>query len=119
MRGSAMRKVLIAAALSVLLASASLTATDYLTEGGDAARSGWLRKEKGFTPTNVRSTRLVWKVKLDSAPREMHNLVPPLIVEKAEMSGGAREVAVVAGVSNTLFAIDAANGAVLWETTLE
>ena len=114
-----MRRLVVASTLCLLAARAAPHAIDYLTEGGDSARTGWLRNEKVFTRATVKNTRLLWQLKLDSAPREMHNLFPPLIVEKAEMSGGARELAVVAGVSNTLFAIDTAKGAVLWRTTLE
>jgi len=114
-----MRRIVMASACCVLLSGGVTLAVDYLTEGGDAARTGWLREESIFTRENVRSTRLLWKVTLDTAPREMHNLFPPLIVEKAAMPGGLREVAVVAGVSNTLFAIDVAAGTILWKTVLD
>ena len=106
-------------ALCLLGAGTAPRGIDYLTEGGDSARTGWLRNETVFTTSNVKNTRLLWKLKLDSAPREMHNLFPPLIVERAATSGGTREVAVVAGVSDTLFAIDVANGTVLWKTVLD
>ena len=112
-------RVVIALALCLLGAGTAPRGIDYLTEGGDSARTGWLRNETVFTTSNVKNTRLLWKLKLDSAPREMHNLFPPLIVERAATSGGTREVAVVAGVSDTLFAIDVANGTVLWKTVLD
>jgi outer membrane protein assembly factor BamB len=104
---------------AVLGAGAAPRAIDYLTEGGDNARTGWLRNERVFTRDTVRTTRLLWKLTLDTPPREMHNLFPPLIVEKASVGGATREVAVVAGVSDTLFAIDVASGSPLWKTTLE
>ena len=114
-----MRKIVIASVGCLLAAGAAPRAVDYLTEGADSARTGWLKHEKVFTAANVKDTRLLWKLQLDNAPREMHNLFPPLIVERAVVAGGTREVAVVAGVSNTLFAIDVAKGSLLWRTTLE
>ena len=114
-----MRLTLILAVLCVAAASPAVTAIDYLTEGGDQARTGWLREEKTFTPANVMRTALSWKTKLESAPREMHNLFPPLIVERARVGGTTREVAIVAGVSNQLFALDAWTGQLLWDTRLD
>jgi outer membrane protein assembly factor BamB len=102
-----------------LTVSAAPRASDYLTEGNDNSRTGWMKHEKVFTPGNVTRTRLLWKLTLDNAPREMHNLFPPLIVEKAAIEGGTREVAIVAGVSDTLFAIDVAKGSLLWKTALD
>ena len=47
----------------VLLASLTLqlSATDYLSEGGDPARTGWIQDEKVFSRANVTDTRLLWK----------------------------------------------------------
>ena len=38
-----------------------------------------MNDEKVFTLANVKEMKLLWKVKLDSQPREMHNLFSPLI----------------------------------------
>src|ERR1700754_4567147 len=101
--------------ISVLLLSGIAgAATDFLTEGVDSARTGWVRDEKVFTPANVGSSKLLWKVKLDSKPRAMHNLFAPLIAERVTTANGAREVALVAGVSDDLFGIDVASGEQLW-----
>ena len=76
-----------------------LMASDYLTEGNDPGRTGWMKDEKVFTLANVKDMKLLWKVKLDSQPREMHNLFSPLIAERATTARGAREVAIVAGIA--------------------
>ena len=100
---------------AVLLSSAvTLGATDVLTEGVDTARTGWVKDEKIFTPANVGSTKLLWKLKLDSKPRAMHNLFAPLIAERVTTPQGTREIAVVAGVSDDLFGIDVATGRQIW-----
>ena len=100
----------------LLLSGATVLASDYLTHGVDPGRTGWMKDEKVFTTTNVRNMKLLWKVKLDSKPRVMHNLFNPLIVEKVTTPQGTREMAVVAGVSDDLFGIDVATGEQMWKT---
>ena len=63
--------------------------------------------------------KLLWKVKLDSQPREMHNLFSPLIADRVTTARGAREVAIVAGISDDLFGIDVASGELLWKKRYE
>jgi outer membrane protein assembly factor BamB len=106
------RHVLIGA---LLFSGATLSGTDYLTEGGDPGRTGWLKSERVFTLENVKNTRLLWKIKLESQPRQMHNLFAPLIAERVTTAQGPREMAIVAGVSDDLFGLDAATGEVLWK----
>ena len=61
----------------VLVAGVSVSAEDYLTEGVDNGRTGWLKNEKIFTTANVGSMKLLWKTKVNSTPRQMHNLFAP------------------------------------------
>ena len=42
-----------------------------------------------FTPANVGSTKLLWKLKLESTPRAMHNLFAPLVAETRDHAAGA------------------------------
>ena len=50
----------------LLLSTVTAGAVDFLTEGVDNGRTGWVRDEKVFTPGNVASMKLLWKVKLES-----------------------------------------------------
>jgi outer membrane protein assembly factor BamB len=102
------------AVLLTVMAGASAIASDFLTEGVDNARTGWVRDEKVFTIGNVGKTTLLWKLKLDSTPRAMHNLFAPLVAERVTTAQGTRELAVVAGVSDDLFGIDVATGKQIW-----
>jgi len=117
-----MKKLLI---LVTALASGvtAWAASDILTEGVDPGRTGWVRSESVFTTANVGSMELLWKVKLDSTPREMHNLFPPLVISDVATASGPREMVVVSGISDDLFALDAASGELLWhkkfDTTYE
>src|SRR5690349_24999957 len=89
-------------------------ASDFLTEGVDNARTGWVRDEKVFTLANVASAKLLWKLKLESTPRAMHNLFAPLVAARATTPQGPRDVAAVAGVSAELFAIDVCTALPVW-----
>jgi hypothetical protein len=59
--------------------------------------------------------KLLWKIKTDNEPRQMHSLFPPLIVGKVDTKAGPREVAILAGVSDNIYAIDVAKGEILWQ----
>ena len=108
-----MRTRSIVAAL-VLSAGTTLLGTEFLTGGIDHGRTGWVKDEKIFTPANVGNTKLLWKLKLDSQPRAMHNLFSPLIAERVETAQGVKEIGVVAGISDDVFGIDVATGQQLW-----
>src|SRR3954465_8584418 len=103
----------------LLLSTASVGAVDFLTEGFDNARAGWVRDEKVFTPANVGSMKLLWKLKLESTPRAMHNLFAPLVAERVTTSQGTRELAVVAGVSDDMSGFDFATGRQIWHRHLD
>ena len=87
---------------------------DYLSEGPDNGRTGWVRNEKIFTKANVKNSKLLWKVKLDTTPRAKHNLYTPLVVEHVNTAEGVRQMTIVSGVSDDLFGLDAETGKVLW-----
>jgi len=102
-------------ASAVVAATVSLSAVDYLTEGVDNARTGWLKNEKVFTTTNVRGMRLLWKIKAESTPRQMHNLFAPLIKEGVQTARGPMELAIFAGISDELFAYEVSSGDLVWQ----
>src|SRR5581483_9866083 len=81
-------------------------AADWLTDGYDSKRTAWQRDEKILSTANARDIKLLWKLKLDNEPRQMHNLFPPLIVEKVNTPNGVKQIAIETGVSDNLFAID-------------
>ena len=95
--------------------SGTAAKADWLTDGADVQRSGWQRNETTLTPDNVRNLKIVWKLQLDNAPREMHGLLPALIVGEVSTASGAKEIAVVAGSSDNIYAIDVAAGQILWK----
>jgi outer membrane protein assembly factor BamB len=88
---------------------------DWPTFGGDAQRSGWARQEKLLDRTNVGTLELKWKIKLDNAPKELTSLTAPIVVDQVKSVRGIKEIVVVAGSSDKIFAIDADTGKLTWQ----
>ena len=111
------------AAASFLL----LCAADWPTDGGSPQRNNWQKDETILSKGNAGKLQLLWKLKLDNVPREMHSLFPPLIIGQVNTasggqvntSGGPKQIALEAGVSDNLYAIDADKGEILWNRHFE
>ena len=88
---------------------------DWLTDGGDPQRTAWQKNEHILNVSNVKGMKLLWKYKTDNEPREMHALFPPLIVGRVMTAAGPKQVAIVAGISDNIYAIDVATGRLLWK----
>src|SRR4029078_11067092 len=103
-----------AALISIVTPSAQQKKADWLTDGGDPQRTAWQRSETILNKTNVKDMKLLWKIKLNNEPRQMHSLFPPLIAGNVTTTDGPKEIAIVAGVSDNIFAIDVDKGTRLW-----
>lgn len=113
-----LRLVFSLAALSSGLLAQSKPA-DWLTDGGDVQRTAWQRNETLLSPSTVKDMKLLWKIKLDNPPRQMHNLLPALVVGRVNTADGPKQVVVVTGVSDNLYGIDADTGKLLWKHHFE
>jgi outer membrane protein assembly factor BamB len=101
--------------VAVVIASMSTQAADWLTDSGGPRRTGWQREETLLSKDSAKDMRLLWKIKLDNQPREMHALLPPLLVEHVPTSKGEKQIAIVAGSSDNIYAIDVEAGETLWQ----
>ena len=92
-------------------------ASDWLTWGYDPERSGWNRAETTLSKENVSRLVLQWSAQLPIPPREiaLSTLTAPLVVEGVTTSRGRRTLVFVVGSNDTVFAIDADNGKVIWQ----
>ena len=112
-----MRSILALAAFGLCLVPAR--AADWPTDGGNPQRTNWQREETTLSKDNAGKLQVLWKVKLDNAPRQMHSLFPPLIIERVPTRNGMKQIALEAGVSDNLYALDASNGEILWQKRFE
>ena len=62
------------AAVWTVATGAQQKKADWLTDGGDPQRTAWQRNETILTKTTVKDMKLLWKVRLDNQPRQMHSL---------------------------------------------
>jgi outer membrane protein assembly factor BamB len=109
-----MRTPRLLAILLLVCCTSTLWATDFLTEGVDNARTGWVRDETILSTATAGQMKLLWTLKLESTPRAMHNLFAPLVAERVQTATGMREIGVVAGITDDLFGIDIASGRQIW-----
>ena len=100
-----------------LYAAQPALAANWLTFGGDPQRTGWAQDEKDIDRNNVKNLTLLWKASLDNEPRELNSLTAPVAAEWVVTQNGMKEIVVVGGASDNLFALDAENGKVLWKKT--
>jgi outer membrane protein assembly factor BamB len=90
-------------------------AADWLAFGGDPQRTGWAKQETKITKGNVKSLRLEWNLHLANTSKELNSLTVPIITEQVFTSRGVKDIVVVAGSSDNLYAIDADSGKLLWQ----
>ena len=98
----------------VIVGSTFLLRADWPTFGGDSQRTGWNKSEDTFTKQNAKDIVLQWKIKLDNQGRQLNSLTPPVMMEGVLTKGGLKEFVIVGGASDTLFAIDADTGKLVW-----
>lgn len=110
-------KVWIYVAVAAAMTTSVLHAqnADWLTDGGDKQRSGWQKDEHILSPADVKNMTLLWKVETGNEARALHNLMPALIVHSVETASGPKQIVLVSGISDNLYAYDAADGTLLWK----
>src|SRR5947209_5134018 len=101
--------------LIAALAGAVAWGADWLTDGGNPQRTGWQKDEHILNKNNVGGMQVIWQLKFDNVPREMHSLFPPLIVGQLNTPQGAKQIAIVAGISDNIYAVDVASGTMIWK----
>jgi outer membrane protein assembly factor BamB len=96
-----------------------MSGADWLTDGGNPQRTAWQQDEHILTKENVKDMQILWKIKLDNQPKEMHSLFAPLIVDNVRTSDGPKQIVIEAGISDNIYAIDAVTGKLLWQKHFE
>ena len=93
----------------------SARTADWFTHSGDPQRTGWQKRETAITKDTVKDLQLLWKLKLENKTKALYSLHEPLIVGQLITNRGFKELAIVAGSSDNLYAIDADLGKILWQ----
>lgn len=108
------KKLAVISILLLLGIPAALMAGDWPTFGHDPQRTGWASTEDTLNANNAPHLRLLWKVTLDNQPKSLAALTAPVVADGVSTPAGARSVVYVAGSSDSLFAVDASTGKLIW-----
>jgi len=93
---------------------------DWMTVGGDAQRSSWVRTDPKITLERMQKPgfQLLWKLKLDNQPVQLNSLSSAILLDFYIGYRGFRSLAFVGGSSNNVFAIDTDLARLEWQTHL-
>jgi outer membrane protein assembly factor BamB len=94
--------------------SQSANSAEWVTNGADMQRTGWQQHETKISTASVKNFQLLWTAKTDNKPSGLAGLLEPVILSGVSTPKGTKQLAIVAGSSNTLTAVDAATGEVVW-----
>jgi outer membrane protein assembly factor BamB len=86
----------------------------WVTNSADPQRTGWQKSEAAITKESVKGLKLMWKLKLDNQTRALHSLLAPLVVPAIY-----RNLVIVPGSSDNIYAIDADLGRIAWKRHFE
>ena len=103
---------------AVLIASAQRP-NGWTTFSVDPQRTGWAKSETELNKDNIKNLKLQWSLKLDNASKELNGLTTPLVTRNLITPKGFRQLVLVAGASDKIFAIDTDTGKLFWQRTLE
>jgi outer membrane protein assembly factor BamB len=101
------------------------TTHEWLTWGGDTERTNWNRAESVLSKKTVGHLALKWKTRIDkqAPPIDIESgasmLTGPLVAQQIRTPQGAKTLVYTLAASNTLAALDAGTGAIVWQRKIE
>lgn len=104
---------------AVLLVTLSAYAADWLMSRADPQGTGWQQHGKSISPGNAHELKLLWKKTLDNEARGSNSLTAPTILGPIVTHRGIKELVLVGGSSNNIYAVDADLGRVFWKRHIE
>src|SRR3979411_3428977 len=99
-----MFRELAAVFLVTWMAPLAARAAYWTTFGGDAQRTNWAKDETELTKDNIKKLKLEWSLKLDNTSKALNSLTAPLIHSQVITPRGFKEVVLIAGASDRVFA---------------
>jgi outer membrane protein assembly factor BamB len=125
-RGLVMRKIVVMsfAGLGVWMGAANAQfgrgAADWVTNGGDAQRSSWIRTDAKISRDSLGKPgfQFLWKVKFASDPRQSGALTAPVLLDRYIGYRGFRSLGFMGSGSNGVYAVDTDLGRIEWQKQL-
>jgi outer membrane protein assembly factor BamB len=97
----------------------SAAAEEWPTGSFDQQRDAWQRTETKFTVDNAKDIKLLWKLKTDNKSMGMQSFREPLIVAGVQTAAGVKTLAILAGSSDDIYAVDFQAGSLVWQKHLK
>jgi outer membrane protein assembly factor BamB len=94
-------------------------APHWISSGGDPQRSRWQQRDRYIRPARLKEFKLLWKLKLDNQSIGLNSLTEPTIIGPVITHRGMKELVVVSGASDNVYAVDADLGRLFWKRHLE
>jgi outer membrane protein assembly factor BamB len=112
-----LKKAIVLAVLMVPAASRAQNSSEWLTFGYDPQRSGWNTAETTLSVKNVGRLKLLWSSQMSTVPQDvaLSTLTAPLVVKGVETVQGKKNLVFTIGIDDTLFALDAESGKIVWQ----
>ncbi len=98
-----------------IVAATSGQTGQWITFSHDPQRSGVAADEHAFSVSNVSTLGLEWKTVVPNEPLFLTGLTAPLVVRGVKTGAGERNLVIVAGSSDHVFALDAETGELAWK----
>ncbi len=92
---------------------------EWTTSSGDPARDAWQRGDSQITPQTAKDIQLLWKVKVVNKTMGLQSFREPLIIFGVKTKSGVRNLALLVGASNDVFAINTSSGTIVWQKKLQ
>lgn len=102
----------------VVVASAFGQNGQWITFSHDPQRSGFSDDEHAFSVSNVSQLGLEWKTVVPNEPLFLNGLTAPLVVRGVKTGDAQKNLVIVAGSSDHVFALDAETGELAWSRDL-
>ncbi len=112
------KKLAIRIPVFAVVAAASAQQGQWITFSHDPQRSGVAADEHAFSLSNASAMGLEWKTVVPNEPLFLTGLTAPLVVRGVKTPAGDKNLVIVAGSSDHVFALDAATGELAWKQDL-
>ncbi len=106
-----------ATALAPVLKAEPAT-TDWLTYGYDQERTGWDRAETKISQATAPRLQMLWRLQTDTVPvpiNRYETLTDIVVADKVLTADEPKKIVFVGSHDNTVYAIDAEKGTVIWK----
>lgn len=97
----------------------SQTVSEWSTGSVDPARDAWQQGPSKINPQTAKDLTLLWKVKVENKTMGMQSFREPIIIPGVKTVDGPKTLAILAGASNDVFAIDTETGKIIWQKKLK